>query len=119
MFLFKSCCKDLTSYSFHECLNDNFKMTNSVLAYLLGSQAELIVYQCSGVRPSSSVRVHHFQIFSSPKPLGRSKPNFMEPLLERGTKVFINGSDHMTKIAATPIYGKNLQKSLSPEPNVL
>ena len=27
---------------------------------------------------------------------------------EGGTKVYINGPGHMTKMAATPIYGKNL-----------
>ena len=39
----------------------------------------------------------------------------MEPPWEGGTKVYINGPGHMTKMAATPIYGTNLQKS-SPEP---
>ena len=44
-----------------------------------GSQGELIVYPCSGVRPSSVRRpsvVHHFQRSSPLKPLGQSKPNF-------------------------------------------
>ena len=36
---------------------------------------ELIVYPWSGVRRPSSV--HNAQTSSSPKPLGRSKPNFM------------------------------------------
>ena len=69
----------------------------------------------ASVRPSSSVR-SHFQ--TSPlKPLGQSKPNFyVEPPWEGGTKVCINGPGHMTKMAATPIYGKNLKKSSSPEP---
>ena len=31
----------------------------------------------------------------------------MEHLWEGGTKVYINGLGHMTKMAATPIYGKN------------
>ena len=31
----------------------------------------------------------------------------------------INGPGHMTKMAAMPIYGKNLKKSSSPEPEVL
>ena len=42
----------------------------------------------------------------------------MEPPWEGGTKVYINGPGHMTKMAAMPIYGKNLKKS-SPEPEVL
>ena len=32
----------------------------------------------------------------------------MEPPWEGGTKVYINGLGHMTKMAAMPIYGKNL-----------
>ena len=32
-----------------------------------------------------------------------------------GKKIYIFGSDHMIKIGAMPIYGKNLKKS-SPEP---
>ena len=34
----------------------------------------------------------------------------------RGTKVPSNGQGHMAKMAAMPIYGKNLKKSSSPEP---
>ena len=56
---------------------------------------------------------------SSLKPLGQSKPNFVEPPWEGGTKVYIDGPGHMTKVAAMPIYGKNLKKSSSPEPEVL
>ena len=33
---------------------------------------------------------------------------YVEPPWEGGTKVCINGPGHMTKMAATPIYGKNL-----------
>ena len=39
----------------------------------------------------------------------------MQPLDRGGKKVYIFRSGHMTKVAATPIYGKNLKKS-SPEP---
>ena len=35
---------------------------------------------------------------------------------EGGTKVYINGPGHMTKMAAIPIYGKNHKKSSSLEP---
>ena len=34
----------------------------------------------------------------------------MEPPWEGGKKVYINGPGHMTKMAATPIYGKIFQK---------
>ena len=43
----------------------------------------------------------------------------MEPPWDGGTKVYSNGSGHMTKVAAMPVYGKNLQKSSSPEPKGL
>ena len=33
---------------------------------------------------------------------------YMEPPWEEGTKVYINGPGHMIKMAAMPIYGKNL-----------
>ena len=36
----------------------------------------------------------------------------MEPPLEGGTKVYINGQGHMTKMAAMHIYGKNLKNLL-------
>ena len=60
-------------------------------------------------RSSSSVR-SHFQTSSWP-----IKAKFyVEPPWEGGMKVCINGPGHMTKMAAMPIYGKNLKKS--PEP---
>ena len=59
----------------------------------------------------------HFQTSSPLKLLGRLKPNFyMEPSWDRGMKVCPNGPSHMTKLAAIPIYGKNLKKFSSPEP---
>ena len=67
---------------------------------------ELIGYSWSGVRRPS---VHNAQR-SSPKPLGQSKPNFMWSLLGSigGTKVCSRHLGHMTKMAATSIYGKTL-----------
>ena len=40
----------------------------------------------------------------------------MEPSWEWGTKNYINGPGHMTKMAAMPIYGKRLLKPVSQEP---
>ena len=40
----------------------------------------------------------------------------VEPPWDGGTKVYSNGLGHMIKMAAMPIYGKNLKKSSSPEP---
>ena len=31
-------------------------------------------------------------------------------------KIYINDLDHMTNMAAMPIYGKNVKKSSTPEP---
>ena len=60
---------------------------------------ELIVYPCSGVRPSSvrrpsvvrpsSVRRSHFQRSSPLKPLGQSKPNFIWSIHRKGERKFI------------------------------
>ena len=41
----------------------------------------------------------------------------MEPPWDVGTKVCSNGPGHMTNMAAMLIYGKNLKKSSSLEPN--
>ena len=42
---------------------------------------------------------------------------YVEPPLGWGDESLSNGLGHMTKMAAMPIYGKNLKKSSSPEPN--
>ena len=44
---------------------------------------------------------------------------YVQPPWQEGKKVYINSPGHMTKMAAMPIYGKNLKKSSSPEPEVL
>ena len=41
---------------------------------------------------------------------------YMEPPLDGGMIDFSNGPDHLTNMAAMPIYGKNLKKSSSMEP---
>ena len=41
----------------------------------------------------------------------------MELPWDGGMKVCSNGPGHMSKVAAMPIYGKNLKYSSSPEPN--
>ena len=83
----------------------------------LGSQGELIVYPCSGVRPSVIRRTSTISNIFSSETAWPIKAKFnVEPPLEGGTKVYINGPGHMTKMDAMPIYGKNLKKSSSPEP---
>ena len=63
-------------------------------------------------RPLSSVRrPHTLNIFSS-ETTGPIKVKFhMELLWDGGTKVYSNSSGRMTKMAAMPIYSKNLKKS--------
>ena len=58
-------------------------------------------------------------IFSSETAWPIKAKFYVEPPWEEGMKVCINGPGHMTKMAAMPIYGKNLKKSSSPEPEVL
>ena len=88
----------------------------------LGSQGELIVYPSSRRpsvrRPSASVVVRppFLKIFSSETAWPIKAKFYVGLPWEGGTKVCINGPGHMTKMAAMPIYGKNLKKSSSPEP---
>ena len=74
-------------------------------------------------RPSSVVNVvlpsTFSNIFSSETAWPIKAKFYVEPPCEGGTKVCINGPGHMTKMAAMPIYGKNLKKYSSPEPEVL
>ena len=87
----------------------------------LGSQGELIVYPSSR-RPSvirPSVRPPFSKIFFSETAWPIKAKFYVEPPWEEGIKVCINGPDHMTKMAATLIYGKKPLKSSSPEPGVL
>ena len=57
-------------------------------------------------RPSSTFS----NIFSSETAWPIKAKFYVEPPWEGGTKVYINGPGHMTKMAATPIYGKNPSK---------
>ena len=75
----------------------------------LGSQGELIVYPYSGVRCRCCRCLQQcLNIFSSETALPIKAKFYMESPWEGGTKVYINGPGHMTKMAAMPIYGKNL-----------
>ena len=83
---------------------------------------ELIVYPCSGVRCRRCRcrrRPPFLNVFSSETAWPIKAKFYVEPPWEGGTKVYINGPGHMTKMAAMPIYGKNLKKSSSPESDVL
>ena len=71
-----------------------------------GSQGELIVYPYSGIRCR---RQQCLNIFSSETALPIKAKLYVEPPWEGGTKVYINGPGHMTKMAAIPML--LLQKS--------
>ena len=68
----------------------------------------------ASVRPSLSVVVRRpftfSNIFSSETAWPIKAKFYVEPHWEGGTKVYINGPGHVTKMAATPIYGKNPSK---------
>ena len=72
----------------------------------LGSKGELIVYPYSGARCRR--RQQCLNIFSSETTLPIKAKFYVESPWEGGTKVYINGPGHVTKMAAMPIYGKNL-----------
>ena len=80
---------------------------------------ELIGYPCSGVRRRHRCCPPFSNVFSSETARPIKAKFYLEPPWEGGTKVYINGPGHMTKMAAMPIYGKNLKRSSSPEPEVL
>ena len=98
--------------------SENFHFRKSAIVFVevvfsspepSGSQGELIVYPYSGVRCRRRCRRQQcFNIFSSETALPIKAKFYVEPPWEGGTKVCINGPGHMTKMAAMPIYGKNL-----------
>ena len=64
-------------------------------------------------RLPSGVRMYvrsQFQT-SSPKPLGQFQPNWRFSIPRSGEKSLLKQFWSVTKMAATPIYGKNLKKS--------
>ena len=92
----------------HPCTLDTFLVFSSPEPS--GSQGELIVYPYSGVRRRRRClwRQQCLNIYSSETALPIKAKFYVEPPWEGGTKVYINGPGHMTKMAAMPIYGKNL-----------
>ena len=72
----------------------------------------------ASVRPSSSVRpigrrpFTFSNVFFSETAWPINAKFYVEPPWEVRTKVYINDPGHMTKVAAMPIYGKNLKNLL-------
>ena len=73
---------------------------------------ELIVYPCSGVRPSSYISSTISNIFSETACSIKAK-FYVEPPWVEGRKGCSRHLGHMTKMAAMPIYGKNPLKIFS------
>ena len=72
---------------------------------------ELIVYPWSGVRRRPSVRRPQYSnIFFSETAWPIKAKFYVEPPWVGGTKFCSQHMGHMTKMAATPIYGKNPSK---------
>ena len=92
-------------------VNLRFPMFNAFLAHLSRRlTGELIGYPWIG-RPSVRRPYSTFSnIFSSETAWPIKAKFYVEPPWEGGTKVYINGPGHMTKMAAMPIYGKNPSK---------
>ena len=63
---------------------------------------ELMVYQCSGVHRRRRRCCQPFSNISETAWPIKAK-FYVEPPLEGGTKVYINGPGHLTKMAAKPI----------------
>ena len=94
--------------------NHYFQTSSSLKPH--GQSSPIVYGQVSVVRrrrPSTK------NVFSSETAWPIKANFYVEPPWERGTKVYMNGPGHMTKMAAMPIYGKNLKKSSSQELEVL
>ena len=92
-----------------------FKQRHQTLGFLAHLSrrliGELIGYSWSGVRLSVVRRPSQCsKIFSSEITWPIKAKFYVEPPWGGGRKVYINGPGHMTKMAATPIYGKNPSK---------
>ena len=73
---------------------------------------------CVGVCVCMCVCMSTFSNILSSETTGPIEAKFhMEPSWDGGTKVYSNYPGHITKMAAMPIYGKNIKTSYSPEPN--
>ena len=81
-----------------------------------GSQGELIVYPYSSVRCRRCLcrcrRQQCLNIFSSETALPVKAKFYVEPPWEGGTKVYINGPGHMTKMPPCPYMVKTFKNLL-------
>ena len=92
----------------------NHEKTLFLLAHLSRRLiGELIGYSWSGVRPLFVCRSQCSKIFFSKTAWPIKAKFYVEPPWVGGTKVCSRHVGHMTKMATTPIYGKNPSKIFS------
>ena len=96
----------------HYCAGVSNKLC--LLSFLAHPSRRLIWLAYRIGRPPLSIarRQHSLNIFSSETTEQTEAKFHMESPWDGGTKVCSNGPGHMTKIAAMPIYDRNLKKSL-------
>ena len=97
---------------FHTSIKHHqFSRRKQILVFLFFSLTwawQRWAYSSSGIRCRRRRRQQCLNIFSSETALPIKAKLYVEPPWEGGTKVYINGPGHMTKMATMPIYGKNL-----------
>ena len=64
------------------------------------------LYDIMVLRPAASPT--NLNVLSSETALPIKAKFYVEPLWKGGTKLYINGPGHMTKMVAMPIYGKDV-----------
>ena len=85
--------------------------------FLLAHLSRRLIWWAYRIGTPPSYVVHTLLNIFSLETIRPVKVKFhMELLWDWGTKVCSNGHGHMTKLAAMPIYGKNLKKPSSVEP---
>ena len=87
-------------------------ITYPVLLAHLSLKADRWAYSVGRLRRPSSTLFKHLLLRNG---LAVKVKFHMDPRWDGGKTVCSNGPGHMTKMAATPICGKNLKKSSSPE----
>ena len=78
-------------------------LSQRLIGELIENQWSVVRRRPSSVRPSTISNV-----FSSETAWPIKAKLYVEPPWQGGKKVYINGPGHMTKMAAMPIYSKNL-----------
>ena len=106
LYLRKDTSRGYTCLSGHFLAHLSRRLTGELIGYPWIRRPSVRPSSSSVRRPSSTFS----NIFSSETAWPIKAKFYVEPPWEGGTKVYINGPGHMTKMAAMPIYGKNPSK---------